>query len=55
MSNAAKVIAMDALTSYQTYTLLSKTHKAVHMHLNTYILPRENAPIDYYMTPKKTS
>jgi hypothetical protein len=48
MSNAAKVIAMDAFTSYRTYTLLSKTCKAVHMHLNTYILPRENIPIDYY-------
>jgi hypothetical protein len=24
------------------------TRKAVHMQLNTYIPPRENAPIDYY-------
>jgi hypothetical protein len=48
MSNAAKVIAMDAFTSYRTYILLSKTRKAVHMHLNTYIPPRENALINYY-------
>jgi hypothetical protein len=48
MSNAAKVIAMDAFASYQTYTLLNKTCKAVHMHLNIYIPPRENAPINYY-------
>jgi hypothetical protein len=48
MSNAAKVIAMDAFASYRTYTLLCKTCKVVYMHLNTYIPPRENAPIDYY-------
>jgi hypothetical protein len=48
MGNASKVIAMDTFASYRSYTLLSKTRKAVHMHLNTYIQPRENAPIDYY-------
>jgi hypothetical protein len=48
MSNAAKVIAMDAFASYRTYTLLSKTRKSVHMHWNSYIPPRENAPTDYY-------
>jgi hypothetical protein len=44
MSNATKVVAINAFSSYRTYILLNKTR----MHLNTYILPRENAPINYY-------
>jgi hypothetical protein len=52
MSNAAKVIAMDAFASYWTYTLLSKTRKAVHMHLNTYLL-RAFGTFNAWVTPRR--
>lgn len=48
MTNSTKVVAMDALADYRTYTLLRKTRKNVHMHLNTYTRPAEEAPVDYH-------
>lgn len=44
--NSEKLIAMDALASHRTYTLLEKTRNNVHMHINSYV--PENPPQDIY-------
>jgi hypothetical protein len=48
MRNSQKVVAMDALADYRTYTLLNKSRKAVHMHLNTFTPPADKVATDYY-------
>lgn len=48
MYNSRKVFAMDAFADYRTYTLLAKTRKSVHMHLNTSKPAADKAPTDIY-------
>jgi hypothetical protein len=36
VTNATKMVAMDAFADYRTYALLRETRKSVHMHYNTY-------------------
>lgn len=50
VTNATKVIAMDAFADFRTYILLSLTRKLVHMHYNTFVA--ENGPTDMYYEPK---
>lgn len=46
VTNATKLIAMDAFADFRTYALLSYARKSVHMQLNTYTLA--NVGTDFY-------